>query len=82
MPAAPPIEALGSDPRLAVVIGFLRESEESLRVGVGEYVRARVRDRSHSLQRRHASAVQQALFAVAEVFDRVAAEARRATRHQ
>ncbi len=75
------IDALGTDPLFAVVIGFLRDSEESLRVGVREYLGARVRFRLHSLRRRRASAFQQAFFAVAEVFGRVVAEARLHWRH-
>jgi hypothetical protein len=70
------IEALGGHPDFAIVLGYLREAESSLRVGVREVVKARLDYRSHSVRRRHASAVQQAFFAIAEVFGRVIAEAR------
>ncbi len=70
------IEALGSHPDFAVVLGYLRESEASLQVGVRQYVKARLDYRSHSFRRRHASAAQKAIFAIAEVFGRVIAEAR------
>ncbi len=70
------IEALAGHPDFAVVLEYLREAETSLRVGVREFVKARLDYRSHSFRRRHASAVQQAIFAIAEVFGRVVAEAR------
>jgi hypothetical protein len=70
------IEALGGHPDFAIVLGYLQEAESSLGVGVREVVKARLDYRSHSVRRRHASAVQQAFFAIAEVFGRVIAEAR------
>ena len=70
------IESLGGHPDFAIVLESLREAESSLRVGVREVVKARIDYRSHSVRRRHASAVQQAIFAIAEVFGRVIAEAR------
>jgi len=70
------IESLGGHPDFAIVLEYLREAESSLRVGVREVVKARIDYRSHSVRRRHASAVQQAIFAIAEVFGRVIAEAR------
>ena len=70
------IEALGGHRDFAVVLGYLRESEASLRVGVRQYAKARLGYRSHSFRRRHASAVQKAIFAIAEVFGRVVADAR------
>ena len=70
------IESLGGHPDFAIVLEYLREAESSLRVGVREVVKARIDYRSHSVRRRHASAVQQAIFAIAEVFGRVIAETR------
>ncbi|MEE8460113.1 MAG: YiiX/YebB-like N1pC/P60 family cysteine hydrolase, partial [Phycisphaerales bacterium] len=70
------IEALGDHSDFAIVLEYLREAESSLRVGVREFVKARLDYRSHSVRRRHASAVQQAFFAITEVFGRVIAEAR------
>ncbi len=70
------IDALGGHPDFAVILGYLRESEASLRVGARQYVKARLDYRSHSFRRRNVSAVQQAFFAIAEVFGRVVAETR------
>ena len=70
------IDALGGHWDFAVVLDYLRESEPSLRVGVREYAKARFGYRSHSFRRRHASAVQKAIFAIAEVFGRAVAGAR------
>ena len=70
------IEALGGHPDFAVVLGYLGESEASLRVGVSQYAKARLAYRAHSFRRRHASAVQRAIFAITEVSGRVVADAR------
>ena len=68
------INALRSDSQLGPVIEHLAESEESLRVGVGQYARARLRYRWHALRRRRATAVQRGLFGVAEAFGRLVAD--------
>lgn len=70
------IEALAGDERMGPVVGYLNDSEESLRVGVGRYLKARLRYRWHSLRRRRASAVQQGLFQILETFGRVIADVR------
>ena len=68
------IEVLSDDPRLAGIIDYLHESEESVRISVSQYVKARLRYRWHSMRRRRASAVQQGFFAIAEAFGRVISE--------
>ena len=70
------IEALGGHRDFVVVLGYLRESEASLRVGARQYAKARLAYRLHSFRRRHASAAQTAIFAIAEVFGRVVADTR------
>ena len=68
------IEALSNDSQLGPVVELLGESEESLRVSVGQYAKARLRYRWHALRRRRATAVQRGLFGVAEAFGRLVAE--------
>ncbi len=68
------IEKLRNDSQLAPVAKYLADSEESLRIGVGQYAKARLRYRWHALRRRRATAVQRGLFGVAEAFGRLIAE--------
>ena len=68
--------ALADDPKLAPVVGHLRDTEDSLRLSVGQYVKARLRFRWHSYRRRRASAAQQVMFGIAEAFGRVIADIR------
>jgi len=70
------IDALADDPTIAPVLTHLREAEDALRLGVGQYVKARLRFRWHSLRRRRASATQQVIFSIAEAFGRVVSEVR------
>jgi uncharacterized protein YycO len=70
------INALAGDEQMGSIVGFLNKSEESLRVGVDRYLKARLRYRWHSLRRRRASAVQQGLFRILEAFGRVIADVR------
>ncbi len=70
------IDGLEHDPLFAPVVRALRDSEQSLRVGVDTYLKARLRYRWHSYRRRRASAAQQAMFGVLEAFGRVIAEMR------
>ncbi len=68
------IERLRADPQLESVVEHLAASEESLRVGVGRYAKARLRYRWHALRRRRATAVQRGIFGVAEAFGRLIAD--------
>ncbi|MEE9129837.1 MAG: YiiX/YebB-like N1pC/P60 family cysteine hydrolase [Phycisphaerales bacterium] len=68
------IDVLRNDSQLGPVVEHLADSEESLRVGVGRYARARMRYRWHALRRRRATAVQRGMFSVAEAFGRLIAE--------
>ena len=68
------INVLRNDSQLGSVVEHLGDSEESLRIGVGQYARARLRYRWHALRRRRATAVQRGLFGVAEAFGRLIAE--------
>ena len=70
------IEALGGHRDFVVVLGYLRESEASLRVGARQYAKARLAYRLHSFRRRHASAAQTPTFAYAEALGRVLADTR------
>ncbi len=70
------LDALAHDPQLAVVLEHLHGAEDALRVGIGRYVKARLRYRWHAVRRRRASACQQVMFAIAEVFGRVIADVR------
>ncbi len=68
------IERLRSDPQFESIVEHLAASEESLRVGVGQYAKARLRYRWHALRRRRATAVQRGIFGVVEAFGRLIAE--------
>ncbi len=68
------IDALRDDSQLGSVVDHLSDSEESLRVGVGRYAKARLRYRWHALRRRRATAVQRGIFGVAEAFGRLIAD--------
>lgn len=68
------IEALRADALMGPVVEHLRESEPFLQQRFREYARLRWRYRRHSWRRRHASAVQQAMFALLELGGRVVAD--------
>ncbi len=68
------IETLRNDSQLGPVVEYLGDSEESLRIGVGQYAKARLRYRWHALRRRRATAVQRGIFGVAEAFGRLVAD--------
>lgn len=68
------INALAGNPEFADIVHYLGESEDSLRIGVRRYLKARLRYRWHAWKRRRASAAQQALFAVMELGGRMIAD--------
>ncbi len=70
------IEALRPDAAIAPALAVLDEAEAAVRVGMGDYFRARLRYRWHAWRRRHASAAQQGFFAVFEALGRVIADVR------
>jgi hypothetical protein len=72
----PEIPALERDPIMEPVIYILRECESSVHRRKRDFALARLRYRWHSLRRRRASAVQQALFALLEFGGRIVADIR------
>ncbi|NNM26441.1 MAG: hypothetical protein HKO59_10745 [Phycisphaerales bacterium] len=70
------IDAAAADPILAPVVDVIESNESVLRMGVRQYLRARLRYRWHSYRRRRASAAQQGLFHLAAASGRVIAEMR------
>ncbi len=70
------IDALAGEEVMKPVLGYLNESEESLRVGLRKYLKARLLYRWHSWRRRRATAIQQGFFRIAEAFGRVIADVR------
>ncbi len=72
----PEMERLAADADLAVVLAHLRAAEPAIRVGAGEYVRARLRFRLHSFRWRRSSLAEQATFAIFAVFGSAIADLR------
>jgi hypothetical protein len=70
------IAALAAEPLFAPAVEGIASAEESLRVSVPAYVKARLRYRWHSWRRRRASAGQKAIFRLLEGVGRVVADVR------
>lgn len=70
------IEELSADERLAPIVDILHAAEPWLRLRKRRFLRAYLRYRWHSLRRRPASAVGQAMFSVLELSGRIVAELR------
>lgn len=67
---------VATDPLLDRILPFLEAAEDSIRLGVRQYVRARLRYRWHSWRRRRASAAQRVLFRLCQGSGRLIAEVR------
>jgi len=70
------LDALGAAGHLNIASAAINEHEDAVRMGVRDYLRARLRYRWHSWRRRRASAIQRAMFAIFEASGRMVADVR------